>query len=266
MSARWDDPHLDPFVARVYDAEHAAPEDDVPWVLDLASRGGAVADLGCGTGRLTLPLAQAGYMVEALDHSAAMLERLQHKLSQQSPAVQQRVHLHHVDLSAIGSVLLSGSVSLAMIGYNTFGGLLTAGEQQECLRQVHATLRPGGQVAIATAVLSAASLGLPEGLSREVYRRPAPELGEGVTLARRDVHRWTDETNQVRHLALVYDVLEPDGGRQLRQFEYVVRYSSRWELEHLLVRCGFSSVQVLGGYASEPFDVAGGLLVVTAGR
>ncbi len=52
-----------------------------PWVDRLLGdvRGLAVADIGCGTGRHAVRLAAAGATVEALDFSAAMLERARTK-------------------------------------------------------------------------------------------------------------------------------------------------------------------------------------------
>ncbi|MGI8913909.1 MAG: class I SAM-dependent methyltransferase [Chloroflexota bacterium] len=257
------DPHQAAFIAQIYDGEHSDNEADVAWALRLArAAGGLVADLGCGTGRLTLPLAAAGCDVAAVDRSPAMLQRLQAKLAHRSPAVRDQVHAEQADLTAWSGH--RGEVALAILGYNTFAALLTAEEQQRALAVIRTALRPGGRLAIATAAVGARVVALPEGLTREVYRRPAPELGRGVELSRRDIHRWTDETSQIRQLALLYDVLEPEGGRRQHQFDYAARYTSRWELEHLLVRGGFDDVRVSGGYDAEPFTVEVGLLVVTA--
>jgi SAM-dependent methyltransferase len=264
-SAALDDPHQAAFVARIYDGEHQGDEADIAWALRLArAAGGLVADLGCGTGRLTLPLADAGFDVLAVDHSPAMLQQLERKLASQPRAVRERVHIDATDLSAWK--VTKDRPSLALLGYNTFAALLTADAQRRCLTHIRQMLRPGGLLALATAAIGARVIALPEGFTREVYRRPAPELGSAVELTRRDVHRWTDETRQLRQLAVIYDVQEQDGGRRRHQYEYAVRYTSRWELEHLLARCTFEEVQVCGGYDQEPFTVEGGLFVVTGRR
>ncbi len=61
-------------IARFYDLTHAELTADLPFVLQLASEaGGPILELGCGSGRLLLPLARAGHSVIGLDLSGAML-------------------------------------------------------------------------------------------------------------------------------------------------------------------------------------------------
>lgn len=260
-----EDPYLSPFVARIYDAEQANATEDIAWVLRLAAAtGGTVADLGCGTGRLTIPLAAAGHCVIAVDRSSAMLTRLRQKLAAQPEAVRRRIQTEEADLLRWRAT--PASIGAAFLGYNTFAALPTTDQQRRLLDHIAAAMQPRGVVAIATAAVGASVIGLPEGLTREVYRRPAPEIGPGAELTRLDIHRWTDETLQLRRLAVIYDIHEQDGGWRREQFEYAARYTSRWELEHLLARGGFGNIQANGGYTGEPFSVEGGLLVMIAQR
>src|ERR687887_2365992 len=71
-------------VARGYDEstsgmfEPAVVEPAVDLLADLAGRGAAL-ELGIGTGRIALPLAQRGIRVHGIDLSAAMVARLRAK-------------------------------------------------------------------------------------------------------------------------------------------------------------------------------------------
>jgi ubiquinone/menaquinone biosynthesis C-methylase UbiE len=77
-----DSPHLWAKIAHLYDRTRAFDgdaEEQVPrFAARLLRERGAerVLDLGCGTGRFTLPFAEEGLRVVGADRSAEMLERL----------------------------------------------------------------------------------------------------------------------------------------------------------------------------------------------
>lgn len=74
--------------ADVYD-EWYPPGEEADRVVDALARlaaGGPVLELGCGTGRLCLPLVDRGLVVVGLDASQAMLDRLTAKLSPLPPS------------------------------------------------------------------------------------------------------------------------------------------------------------------------------------
>lgn len=75
-----------------YDANFPASlQGDVEWYCQRAVQaGGLVLELGCGTGRMTFPLAEAGVSLVALDASQTMLASLNPKLAQHPPAVRAR--------------------------------------------------------------------------------------------------------------------------------------------------------------------------------
>src|ERR1700720_4665789 len=59
-----------------YDREHLGDEEDISFYLSLSRRlePRKVLELGCGTGRITLPLAQLGFDVVGLDNQPEMLQ------------------------------------------------------------------------------------------------------------------------------------------------------------------------------------------------
>src|SRR5258708_4131903 len=76
------------------------PKNDTAFYLEEAkASGGPVLELGCGTGRLAIPLLKTGLEVHGLDASAAMLEVAKHKRSQLSPEIAKRLHLHLGDMA-----------------------------------------------------------------------------------------------------------------------------------------------------------------------
>lgn len=67
---------------------------DVDFYLRLArDTGGPVLEVGCGTGRVLVPTAQAGIEVTGLDRSQAMLQRCRERLAKEPPEVARRAQL-----------------------------------------------------------------------------------------------------------------------------------------------------------------------------
>jgi adenosylmethionine-8-amino-7-oxononanoate aminotransferase/SAM-dependent methyltransferase len=88
-------------LAPFYDALHSTV-DDLPEYLELARRAaGPVLELGCGTGRVLLPLVEAGHRVVGVDLSADMLAVLGERLDALSPAARARAALVHADATRL---------------------------------------------------------------------------------------------------------------------------------------------------------------------
>ncbi len=70
--------------AKYYDGAYSNMHDlvDAQFYVGLAKEsGGPVLELGCGTGRVLLPIARAGVEIQGLDNSRPMLDLLREKLS-----------------------------------------------------------------------------------------------------------------------------------------------------------------------------------------
>lgn len=137
------EPHLygDRF-ADVYDEEDGAEAGDIEPVVDtlagLASDGGRVLELGIGTGRIAIPLAQRGLRVEGIDISPRMLEQLKSKPF--GDQIETR----------LGSFddFEGGPYDLIYCVYNTFSFLTTLEAQTSCFRSAGGALAPGGAFVI----------------------------------------------------------------------------------------------------------------------
>ncbi len=111
-------------------------------LLELAD-GGPVVELGVGTGRLAVPLAQAGadrrMQVVGVDSSDAMLARL---------AVRDVGAVVDVRRGDMVRDLPAGPFRLAYVAYNTLFNLLGDGEQAACFGAVAARLEPAGRFVV----------------------------------------------------------------------------------------------------------------------
>lgn len=93
---------IDPYDdADLYDLEYENHTEDIAFYVDRARQAASLArpgspsvlELGCGTGRLTLPVARAGATVTGVDRSSAMIEALRRKLALEPDDVRSRVAL-----------------------------------------------------------------------------------------------------------------------------------------------------------------------------
>lgn len=129
---------------QLYHAQHRAYKEDLPFWLDLAAQaGGPVLELGCGTGRVLIPLAKAGYRLTGIDRNPAMLRFL---LANIDEDISPKPQLVVADMCQFN---LEAKFSLVILPCNTFS-TLSENERIACLCCVHKALIPGGRFAVST--------------------------------------------------------------------------------------------------------------------
>src|SRR5919198_5914682 len=155
-------------VARGYDEstsgmfEPAVVEPAVDLLADLAGRGAAL-ELGIGTGRIALPLAQRGIRVHGIDLSEAMVARLLAKPGAERIAV---------TMGDFATTTVEGRFSVAYLVFNTIMNLTTQDEQVACFQNVAAHLEPGGRFVIEVVVPALRKL--PPGETIDVFFYESP--------------------------------------------------------------------------------------------
>lgn len=246
-------------IARFYDLTHASLTADVPFVLQLAAAGdGPILELGCGSGRLLLPLAQAGCSVTGLDLSAGMLDRARARLAQASTAVQARVALHQADMTSF-SLPDAPQFGLIIIPYNTLLHLDTS-QVVATLQQARNYLGGNGRLFIDLAnPVDIANTPEDALLSLENVLTD-PETGELI------VHLASnrlDTAAQTLRVTWIYDVSAANGGpvqRTVAQATYYYRYPHQLEL--LLQEAGYKLQHLWGDYDRSPYDESSNRLLI----
>jgi SAM-dependent methyltransferase len=140
-TAGWDE------YAAFYDWENARTmaRRDVPFWRRLAlAAGGRVLELGCGTGRITLPLARAGVRVVGIDLSAPMLRRARVRLRRARVGV--RAALVRGDIRHLP--FTSDTFALVAAPYGVLQSLVRDRDLATTCAAVAAALRPGGRLVL----------------------------------------------------------------------------------------------------------------------
>ncbi|MFY9530386.1 MAG: class I SAM-dependent methyltransferase [Candidatus Acidiferrales bacterium] len=238
------------FVAEYYDAiPFVKDRADLMFYLDEAKRSGdPIVELGCGTGRVLLPIAEAGHRVCGLDLSPHMLKKCREKLRRLSPEVRNRVRLVEADMIQFE---LGEKFRLISIPFRPFQHLLSVEEQISCLRAAHRHLEPGGRLILDVFQADLKRLHDPFFLeeSKQPWEFTLPD-GRCIRLTDRIVafHRAA----QVNDVEQIFYVTHPDGRAERFVHAFRMRYFFRYEVEHLLARCGFRVVELFGDYDRSP--------------
>jgi SAM-dependent methyltransferase len=136
--------HFGEQVAARFDERNARQQqpDVVGPMVDLLAElaaGGAALELGIGTGRIALPLAERGVPVHGIELSEAMAARLRAKPGGEAIGV---------TIGDFATTRVEGTFRVAYLVANTIMNLTTQDEQVSCFENVAAHLEPGGTFVI----------------------------------------------------------------------------------------------------------------------
>jgi SAM-dependent methyltransferase len=241
-------------IAAIYDDDigRNAPPGDRDYYLRVCRGRGPILELGCGTGRITLPLVQAGLEVWGIDASGAMLRVLERKAAAElSPAERRRLHCQRVDMRHAD---FSVRFPTIICPFSTFGYLVEEPDQLRLLDVVRAHLAPDGRFHLDMYVPDPTVMAMPDDHVFHDYRRPR---ADGTVLERNKAIA-KDTARGVSVTTRYYRVFDA-GGRQVEAF--VTTHRSRFfypgQLLELLRRGSFEVVERWGDFQGRPFDVQG---------
>ena len=253
--------------APFYDWENARTlgRRDVPFWRNLAlNAGGPVLELGCGTGRIALPLARAGAHVVGIDRSAAMLARARTRVRRSK--LSGRIDLIRGDIRhlpfASGFIARKGIPSrgfpLVMAPYGVLQSLLRERDLAATLTSIHDVLEPGGTFGLELVADLPSWEEYRKRVSLKGWRRRAG--GAHVTLVE-TVHQ-----DRARHLTIFdQEFTEQVGGRhEVRRFSLTFRTLSVPQMARRLEKAGFAITALLGDYRGGAWDERAEVWVILA--
>jgi SAM-dependent methyltransferase len=227
-----EDGYFDESVAARYDQSESEMFDPavvaatVDFLAGLAGAGRAL-ELGIGTGRIAVPLAQRGVPVHGIDMSRAMVARLREKPGADRIGV---------TIGDFATTTVEGTFSLAYLVFNTIENLTTQAAQVACFRNVAAHLEPGGCFVV--------EVGVP-GL-----RRLPP--GERFRVFEASETRFGIDEYDVATQGLVSHHFEVADGR-IERLSVPFRYVWPAELDLMAELAGMRLRERWSGWKREPF-------------
>jgi SAM-dependent methyltransferase len=240
--------------SRYYDAVYEklrGASGDIEFYRRLAREsGGPVLELGCGTGRVLVPIAREGIECVGLDPSPLMSEAVRRK---NPPA----------NLRLVTGVMqdfdLGERFPLVFAAFRGFQHLYTVEEQLACLACVRRHLAPRGLFAF------------------DVFAPDLERVAAAEEPEREEARFWEGNDEIVRYASVGRDHVEQSMRIRMRYerrrgpmvlgedvVEFRMRYFFRYEIEHLLARAGFEEIEIYGGFDERPYDYVSGETVVVA--
>ena len=229
-----DDGYFDERVAAKYDddaSELFDPEVVEPVIDFLAELTGSrrALELGIGTGRIALPLAQRGVQVHGIDLSEAMVAKLRAKPDGE--------HIG-VTIGDFAATTVDGSFALVYVVFNTIMNLTTQEAQVACFRNVAAQLEPGGCFVRSCGLMKPPERRLPPGERFVVFDATPAHFGI-------DEYDVASQGLISHHLELVGDKVE--------RVSMPFRYAFPAEYDLMAQLAGMTLRERWGGWKREPF-------------
>jgi ubiquinone/menaquinone biosynthesis C-methylase UbiE len=251
--------------AAIYDCYATGVSGDVAFYVDQARRSEPpVLELCCGTGRILIPIAEAGVKVVGMDRSPSMLAVAKARAAKLGTEVQGRIELLDGDMRGFS---LGRRFALIMIPYRSFLHLLTTDDQRAALGRIREHLSDAGRLVFN--VFDPRLDLLQQGIGGGSELRKFTEFTHPQT--HRRVVGWyatsCDPLRQVIEQYNVFDQMDDRGTVVARQYvPLTLRYVFRHEMQHLLDLCGFRAEALYGDFERGPFRYGGEQVWVAAKR
>jgi SAM-dependent methyltransferase len=249
--------------ARLYDLDLIEDPGDRDLYLALAARtGGPILELGCGTGRVAVPLAAAGHQVTAVDIDPAMLERARRRAAAAGAAIGGRIEFIEADMLGL-DLPSGGSFRLAIIALNSLFLLATRAAQREAFATMARHLASGGIAVVDIWLPDADDLARFDGRLILEYERRDPEANALVTKIAAAQH---DASSGIVNLTSIYE--EGDQGASPARYvrRDALRLVSADELRDFAESAGLEVETLAGGYDLEPLGAGSERAIIVARR
>jgi SAM-dependent methyltransferase len=246
----WDD------YAPFYDWENAQTlgRRDVPFWRNVALRGGGpVLELGCGTGRVSLPLGRAGVALTGIDRSAAMLAYARARVKR--ARLGKAIRLVQGDIRFLP---FPRAFAVVMAPYGILQSLLRERDLACALAEVHRVLEPGGTFGLELVADLPSWEEYQRRVSLKGWRGRAG--GAHVTLVE------TVRQDRARRQTIFDQEFRERRGRQTRvhRFSLAFRTLSVPQMARRLEKAGFEISALLGDYRGGAWDARADVWVMLA--
>ena len=243
----------------MYDWLYSWRQADIPFYVEEAQKsGGPVLELGCGTGRISIPIAKAGIDVVGLDISKPMIDLARSKAKKAGLSKPNMSFL----IGDMREFSLGRTFPIIIVPFRSFLALLNVPDQRSCLDSIKSHLDPGGVLILDIFVPDLNTLTEVSATPAHAWDVTQPDTGSRLIV-------WDQSTfdnhNQVIDARMIIDEVSQSGevlGRVYQDFQ--IRYIHRFEARHLLEIGGFQILAEYGEFDYSPLEPSSSEIVIIA--
>lgn len=244
--------------ARFYDGDYRNYDDDLDAISQLAEEeNGPILELGCGTGRVVLPLATLGYHITGLDVSPMLLNVAKAKLhtTHQAPGTR----LVEADLRTFD--LPNKNFALAICTSNTLMHVSTPEEQVAVMANAYQHLRKGGLLFIDLFNPDVARLNEVNGIME--FADQWMDEQSGAQVIKWSV-RTVDWAEQLQETLFIYEEQFADGRTLRHACPFTLRFLWCNEGQLMLEKAGFTVEEIWGDFDGSDYHSGSDHLIFLA--
>jgi SAM-dependent methyltransferase len=223
-------------------------KDNIDFFYHYAKPAGIIADIGAGTGRIAVPLAQQGITVYCVEPSCAMLREFKKKLAENS-MLNEKIILQRRDAATFSFDRLFPAVFLS----GTFDHFLKDDERIAALTNIHRHLTTNGKIIFDVFL----------GLMKDSPLHPAGRVSKGTTEYKRSVKSTIRQAKRM-DILLVYETYERGTLTQRIEQQSRAAVVTRRQIHEVLTKTGFVVRNEYCDYHDKKFTPGDDLLIIEA--
>jgi SAM-dependent methyltransferase len=246
--------------AWIFDVEYGKnhPMPDVPFYREYAKlhcgesgEKGDILELGCGTGRVALPLAEEGFRVTGLDLSSDMLDIFKIKLAEKTAARPELAGLMNVIHGSMADFSVGRKFALIIAPFRAFQAVTAQSDIEGTLACVREHLADGGIFIVN--VFNPYADPLDESWVRaEKYDGEINDEKAGIRIKRYECRERIDLANQIIYPYIAYDVTYPDGRTERLVEPLQLKYYYSRQLRAEVEKAGLAVAEEYSWYDKSP--------------
>ena len=231
--------------AEIYDQVYSDVFEDIHFYKNLAYRtNDKILEIGCGTGRITIPIAKDGHKVVGIDISESMLAILKNKIKNSILDIS----CHKMDMKNIN---IKGNFSLVIIPFNGFQSMLDISDQYECLSSIRAHMHSDSNLVLDMFPPSLNMFDQNPQTWYQVKEIISADSSESIMV--KHSSKYLLESQLIHTKLMIEEIINCEIVKTVYK-DFSLRYTNRYESEYLFKHTGFKIENLYGNFNLDKFD------------